>query len=241
MAHWSSEQKAGAYVTVIIHLAVIIVLLLSGVSAQVRKDNTFVIDFTREEAMERRNQEAREKAEEEAFDEAIARRLEQLLAGNSGTDFRNTAVDRSSLKDDRGTDADKLYEDARKLAEELKTGFTPDEPDEDYASVSRKKDPETSRARSYSGPSVVSWSLDGRKASRLPIPAYRCYGGGMVTVLIKVDPAGNVVDARVQDETSSSDKCLRISQSVPPECQNSPVSETKMPRRVRPGTLSISL
>ncbi|MBQ2109276.1 MAG: energy transducer TonB, partial [Bacteroidales bacterium] len=61
----------------------------------------------------------------------------------------------------------------------------------------------------YSGPSVISYSLDGRKASKLPIPAYRCYGGGMVTVIIIVDNAGNVVSAKVQDAVSSTDKCLR--------------------------------
>lgn len=209
MARLSNESKAGLYITVIVHLAVIIILLLTGVSSALRRDNTFVIDFTREEAIEKKKQEEAAKAAEEAFDEAIARRLEQLLAGNSGAEFRNVAVDRGALKDDRGTDADKLYEDAQRLAQELKSGFSADEPDDDYASISRKDDKDKAPAKAYSGPSVVSWSLDGRKASHLPIPAYRCYGGGMVTVLIKVDNAGNVVDARVQDETSSRDKCLR--------------------------------
>ena len=61
----------------------------------------------------------------------------------------------------------------------------------------------------YSGPSVVSYELDGRKASRLSIPAYRCMGAGMVTVIITVDPQGNVINAKVEDALSSSDACLR--------------------------------
>ena len=61
----------------------------------------------------------------------------------------------------------------------------------------------------YSGPSVLSYTLEGRKASKLPIPAYRCYGCGDVTVIITVDPQGNVVAAKVLDEISSSDSCLR--------------------------------
>ena len=61
----------------------------------------------------------------------------------------------------------------------------------------------------YKGPSVVSYSLDGRKASRLSIPAYRCMGGGEVTVLITVDPQGNVLNAKIYDDVSSSDPCLR--------------------------------
>ena len=43
----------------------------------------------------------------------------------------------------------------------------------------------------------------------LSIPAYRCYGCGDVTVIITVDPQGNVVNAKVLDEISSSDSCLR--------------------------------
>ncbi|MBR1872012.1 MAG: energy transducer TonB [Bacteroidales bacterium] len=208
MALISDENRAGLYITVIVHLSVIIILLLTGVSSVLGGENSFVIDFSREEAMEKKAAEAARKAEEEAFDDAISRRLDQLLSGTSGVQFRNVATDRSALKDDRGTDADKLYEDARRLAEDLKGGVAPDEPDEDYASVSPVKK-EDKKVREYSGPSVVSYTLDGRKASRLPIPAYRCYGGGMVTVLIKVNNNGDVIDAKVQEEISSPDKCLR--------------------------------
>jgi TonB family protein len=34
-------------------------------------------------------------------------------------------------------------------------------------------------------------------------------GAGMVTVIITVDPSGRVINASVQEEASSSDKCLR--------------------------------
>ena len=61
----------------------------------------------------------------------------------------------------------------------------------------------------YSGPSVLSYTLDGRKASKLPIPAYRCYAGGEVTVIIVVNPQGSVIGAEVKDDISSTDQCLR--------------------------------
>ena len=41
------------------------------------------------------------------------------------------------------------------------------------------------------------------------IPAYRCLGAGHVTVIRTVDPSGNVVNAKIQEDASSSDKCLR--------------------------------
>lgn len=210
MRRLTGEDKAGFYITVIVHLTVIIILLISQITAGFRKQDSFLIDFSREEAIEKQREEEQKQQEEEAFDELISRRVEEMLAGNSGTSFRNVAVDRSALKDDRGTDARELYADAERLAQELKDGFKVDEPDDDYATIEKspKNDPKKPQ-QEYSGPSVVSYSLDGRKASKLPIPTYRCYGGGMVVVIITVDNAGNVIGAKVNEAGSSTDKCLR--------------------------------
>ena len=65
------------------------------------------------------------------------------------------------------------------------------------------------KGKEYKGPSVVSYSLDGRKASHLSIPAYRCMEAGDVTVIITVNPQGYVMDAKILDDVSSSDRCLR--------------------------------
>ena len=124
MPRLSGEDKAGLYITVIIHLTVIVVLLLSSVSAQIRRGESFVIDFSREEALEKKAEEQRLQEEKDAFDELIDKRIEDMIAGRVSPSARNMAVDRSSLKDDRGTDAQKLYEDADKLARELREGYT---------------------------------------------------------------------------------------------------------------------
>ena len=205
----SGEDKAGLYITVIVHLTVIIILLLFRIGAILQRENSFVLDFTRQEEEERLAEIKRQQEEEETFGDEISRRIEEMIAGNAGVQFRNVATDRGQLKDDRGTDAAKLYEDAQRLAQDLKDGIVPDEPDEDYVAVSKPVPEQKKEVREYSGPSVVSYLLEGRKASKLPIPAYRCYGGGMVTVIISVDNAGNVVAAKVQDEVSSDDRCLR--------------------------------
>ena len=64
-------------------------------------------------------------------------------------------------------------------------------------------------AKEYSGPSVLSYNLDGRKKIHLANPAYRCYGGGQVTVIIFVNRNGNVVNAQINETVSANDKCLR--------------------------------
>ena len=48
----SSEDKAGLYITVIIHLTVIIVLTISQIGSELGKINSFVMDFSAQEAEE---------------------------------------------------------------------------------------------------------------------------------------------------------------------------------------------
>lgn len=192
----------------IFHLAVIIILLVCQIGFSLRGENTFVLDFTKQEELERQQ-------EEERFHEDISSRIDELLnASESGNiAVRNVAVDRGALQDDRGTDAEQLYRDAERLQQELDNGFEiPKTDDGDFASIApeaAKKPEEVKKESTYQGPSVVSYSLSGRKASRLSIPAYRCMGAGLVTVIITVNPQGSVIDARIQEETSSTDRCLR--------------------------------
>ena len=200
----TGEDRAGLYITVIFHLLVIIVLLASQISSALRRGESFLIDFSKQEIIE-------EKKKEENLKEEVKQKLDRMLDSYAGVPIRNIAVDRSStLKDDRNTNAEELYKEAERLARELENGYEIDEPD-DYIPISKpvsqKKEPQ--KKQQYSGPSVVSYDLAGRKASRLSIPAYRCFGAGHVTVIITVDPSGNVVNAKIQEDVSSNDKCLR--------------------------------
>lgn len=196
------DQKAGIYITVSIHLAVIIVLLLVRIGMEVQKENSFVLDFTKQEELE-------ELQKKEEFLRSAAEQLEEMIAA-AGVPVRNVTVERSALKDDRGTDADELYKEAERLAQELKDGHEHQQEVEEIAVEPIKKDePKKEEVKPYSGPSVLSWSLDGRKATRLPIPAYRCYGAGEVTVIITVNNQGDVVNAKVDDRVSATDNCIR--------------------------------
>ena len=208
----SNEDKAGIYITVIIHLTVIIVLAISQIGSELSKLNTFVMDFSAQEAEE-------EKIKEKAFKEEISKRLDDLISGKipieraSNKNVKNIAVDAGShLKDDRNTNAEDLYKDAERLAQQLKNGQKQaimEDAREETVDLGKEHKKSASEEREYSGPSVLSYSLDGRKASHLPIPAYRCMGGGTVTVIITVDPSGRVQNAKVMDEVSSEDSCLR--------------------------------
>ena len=209
MRRLSAEEKAGIYTTVIVHLAVVIVLLLAGLDWSIHQEKGFLMDFSQLEEKERLQEEIERLEQEAAFKESIAQRLQQEI--DAAPPVRGVAVDRAALKDDRGTDAEQLYKDAQRLQEELARGHEIQQ--EEYADPNPVKpaqdEPKKEDAPVYSGPSVVSYYLDGRKASKLPIPAYRCMGAGQVTVLIKVAPNGSVVEARVDESVSSADKCLK--------------------------------
>lgn len=202
----TTDQKAGLYITAIVHLAVIIILLLCQIGYSVQRENTFVLDFTKQEEKEAQEQ-------QEELHRSAMEQLENMLAVARSQPVRNVTVNRSSqLKDDRNTDADQLYRDAERLAQDLRDGQhrQQDDPDDFVQDPVAKPDPKPQRKKeTYSGPSVLSWSLDGRKATHLPIPAYRCVGAGEVTVIITVNNQGTVVDAKVDDGASSRDGCLR--------------------------------
>jgi len=201
----SKEKKAGFYTTIIFHLVVIIICLLTAIQKVVSEETSFVLDFSKLEELERVEKQEELKAQ-------ASKELDDLLSGNaSSSAYRNVAVDRSSraLKDDRFKNPNQVYDEARELQRKLDASRAAAQreqgADEDAVSQDNLTD---SNAPQYKGPSVISYSLDGRKAVSLPVPAYKCQGGGDVSVQIQVNRKGYVVSAAVIESVSSSDECL---------------------------------
>ncbi len=198
------DNLIGILVTVSVHLAVILVLLLTVVRPEIdKRRQSIMLDFSKQDPIEKLEKEiARQKA--------ANARVEKLLreAGVRSEPPRNVVVDRSKLKDDRGTDAEKLYNDARRIEKQARENINRKEEVIAVAAPKPKDKPKNDEP-TYQGPSVLSYSLGDRKGSYLPIPAYKCIGSGEVTVIITVNAAGDVVDAKIQDEVSSGDRCLR--------------------------------
>ncbi len=200
------ENRIGIYLTVIFHLVLIIIMLCTGIHTVMKSETSFVLDFSGIEAEEKL-------ARKEEIKENVSKELEEILSGRSHQTIRNVAVDRSSragerLKDDRG--ANSVYDEARKVQAKLDAAKAEmEKAAESEGDVAIKKGGKaTNSNESYKGPSVISYTLDGRKAIRLPIPAYKCYGGGDVTVAITVNRSGRVEKAEVVPSLSSKDQCL---------------------------------
>lgn len=207
MKRISTDTLAGILITVSIHLAVIIVLLMSVVEPKLLKEKMNIeLDFSEQEKLEKLESElARQKALNEKLDRMLK---EEGVSPASESEVKNLRVD-ASLKDAKGIDAEQLYKDAERIQREFEENMSRKE--EDYADISTPKEKRTEEKaeESYIGPSVLSYQLDGRKGSYLPIPAYKCIGAGEVTVIVTVNPNGDVVGTKIQDDISSEDKCLR--------------------------------
>ena len=75
--------------------------------------------------------------------------------------------------------------------------------------AAQKNKDERENEKPYTGPAVLEYSLEGRKAMSLPIPVYKCLGGGDVTVAIQVDRKGYVKKMAILQDFSSQDRCLQ--------------------------------
>ena len=205
-------DKAGLYLTIIVHLVAIIILLSWSIHVQLSKDTSFLIDFSAQEEQERLAEHTRmQESVKEELDAEIDALLNASRSQNARS-VRNVAVDASEpLRDDRHDNPEDIYRDARELQERLdrtRREIEEASDDEDNIAVSDGKS-DKSKKETYTGPAVISYSLDGRKAMSLPVPAYKCMGGGDVSVSIIVNRKGYVVGTKIIESVSSPDQCLR--------------------------------
>lgn len=101
------------------------------------------------------------------------------------------------------------YKDLRDLAKdytkengfEVKTETTKDQNNSNSENTNSKN--------TYAGKTVITYNLGGRKASKLPVPAYQCLGNGEVIIEINVNQKGYVTSVIViSAKTSLNEDCL---------------------------------
>ena len=201
---FNRENNAGLYLTVAFHLLLLIILLASRIDYLLSEESSFVLDFTKEELL-------REIEKKQELKQEVSKELDAILSGKEPV--RNVIVDESSrkgsqLKDDRFRNPAQVYDEARRLQERLDAAKKEAEANMGSDNVVNPDRKEEKKKESYKGPSVISYLLEGRKSMSLPIPVYKCVGGGDVAVSIVVNRKGYVVSATVIPDRSSTDKCL---------------------------------
>ena len=198
------ENRIGLYSTIIFHLVVLIILLVYSLGASVRKESSFILDFTQQEKQEL----IKQQEELKEFKDRVSKELDAMIAAAPTPTVRNAVVDANAIKARAEREAlgrsveEALAANRRKALEaEEDDVATEDNPDAGGGE-------EEGEAHEYSGPSVLSYDLEGRKALHLPIPAYKGFGGGDVAVAIYVNRSGKVIKAHVIESASSKDKSL---------------------------------
>ena len=202
---YDKGNRAGLYLTVSIHLGVFILFLLYQIRFQLKGESSFVLDFSPQEAVERQQ-------ERELLRAEVKQELDALLSGSASTP-RNVVVDASvrgqQLRDDRFRNPAVVYDEHQQLQAKLDASRRAAMAMQGSDDAPAPQPKEQTQTETYTGPSVISYKLEGRRAMNLPIPVYKCLGGGDVTVLIEVDTRGYIVGAQVAQDFSSSDPCLR--------------------------------
>ncbi|MBO4417238.1 MAG: energy transducer TonB [Bacteroidales bacterium] len=198
------ENRIGLYTTIIFHLVVLIFLLIYSIGASIKKESSFILDFTQQEKQEL----IKQQEELKEFKDRVSKELDAMIAAAPTPTVRNAVVDANAIKARAEREAlgrsveEALAANRRKALEaEEDEVATEDNPDAGGGE-------EEGEAHEYSGPSVLSYDLEGRKAVHLPIPAYKGFGGGDVAVAIYVNRSGRVIKAQVIESASSKDKSL---------------------------------
>lgn len=203
---FKKDNNAGLYMTIAVHLVLLIVLLSSRIGYLIQEESSFVLDFTKEEEIERQKK-------EEAIKEEVSKELDDILSGR--TPVRNVVVDAGpkgrNLRDDRFKNPNQVYDEARELQKRLDAArqeAAKQQGADDVTSTTDQTKSET-KIETYKGPSVVSYSLEGRKSVSMTIPVYKCIAGGDVSVAIIVNRNGYVIGATVIENASAKDPCIR--------------------------------
>lgn len=152
----------------------LIIILSIQISSLIKRESSFVLDFSQQEqweAEQRREQMRTEISEE--LDELISEIQRQT---------RNVAVDATQrnrmLRDDRHKDPEEVYKEAEALQKRLDAARKELEEQEGSEVLTTNKDDKKEKnEKPYTGPAVLEYTLEGRKAVKLPIPVYKCLGG----------------------------------------------------------------
>lgn len=194
-----SERNVGLFFTLIFHLIILLILIFYSIKTLRSGELSFIADS--ENKIAKDLEEERIRQEEEIKDQANSQLAEEF---KSSSQYKSIAVNVSSTENFPPTSSPSKSENTSER-ENIPSNVSEGVEMIQYS----KNSPETENKGEYRGPSVLSWTLDGRRALYLPIPAYKCQGEGIVYVQIVVGRNGYVKKAAVIAGQSSSDECLK--------------------------------
>jgi TonB family protein len=209
---WLKDSRSGIYATVIFHLLIFLALAVNKMHTLVMQPQSIELAYLNNEPEpEISPEEERQKIEEELNkmlrdmpdpDVRLPNLAMNVAAQGSESGRGHGSTVSASFFSSRNSASIREERERREKAQEKKQNTGAD----DIGADEQLQDEDESQA--YSGPSIVSYYLEGRTAVHLPVPSYKCFKGGDVTVLIEVNAQGYVVVAEVDKRHSNNDECL---------------------------------
>lgn len=204
------RHKVAILGTIAVNLLLVIILLVSELSGTPHPlESLMLVDFDRE-------YEIMAPPEPEIWEPPLP--ADALNPEYEWEAIRNIALDATKedlnpgLFDEKSIDADDLYQEAQRIRDEMQRNkeLWEDAQGEEEVNIPNveTKQMEPEDIGHYKGPTVISYFLENRKAYRLPVPAYKCEGGGRVVVDIEVGPDGRVRKATIDAANSVIDDCM---------------------------------
>lgn len=211
LGQWMYEHRLGVTVTVALYLIALLLFIFLRVSVHApRAFEGMLIEFPPEEQPQPEPEAQKERELRQDYEKQLREGVKNIAVNE------NARLD-AGLRDDRGTRASDIYNEAKELQDKLNANrqmYEQGLKEEAMIRDSRSR-PEPPKGNSdrrkdtkVAGNVTVSYNLPGRTAAYLHIPAYQCEGGGSVVVNITVNRNGRVISASVDRSASSSDPCL---------------------------------
>lgn len=204
-----SRYQVAIYVTVIFHLCVAITLMSFRLHTVPHSPPMEIVlgDFADEDAEKLEALQHEKELLEQEVDKLLRQTREQLRNVAVNEEWKKKEGDARSTLLDANDELQKRIAATRQLLDrqeapdgnaELLQNSRPDAPD---------NKPEKNKL--YTGPSVMSYRLEGRREYSLPVPVYLCESGGDVVVAIVVARDGSVTSASVDEKKSAAAPCIR--------------------------------
>jgi hypothetical protein len=209
MLNFVKENINGILGTVIFHLVLIIIIMATRLSTnEFRSEESILVQFQQDISEEEFRQLTESLMERSALMEESGRRQSLRNLAVNIAENRPVADQFREMSPEQMADLDRRMQE---ILSNAANGIMPelDKPEFEFepAEIIRSKEDENDEP--YSGPTTITYDLPGRRHLRIPVPVYKCPGGGTAEVSIAVNRQGQVVSADIKAKAGTfNEKCI---------------------------------
>ena len=204
---WAYEHKVGLCVTVIAYLIVGIVFVSSKIIIGGQPhENTIYIAM--EEIPPQPEQKSLTPEERKELEQSLREARNQISNEDSKTVAESQTLRNNPIPEDMAEKARQVQDRMRASREAYEKGLSEEQAMIDARNAQKnQKDDTKQETVKVKGNVIISFSLAGRSAVYMHVPAYQCEGGGQVVVDITVNRNGMVTSSSL-GSASTSDDCI---------------------------------